>query len=47
MQKRTVDNQTIYQVKLLFPRGDANSLLFSFDAEGKITGVVIMSMAGD
>jgi hypothetical protein len=47
MQKRSVDNQTLYQVKLLFPRGDAASLLFGFDAQGKITGVAIMSMAGD
>ena len=47
MQKRSVDNQTLYQVKLVFPRGDAASLLFGFDAEGKIIGVVIMSMAGD
>jgi hypothetical protein len=47
MQKRSVDNQTLYQVKLVFPRGDATSLLFGFDAEGKITGVAIMSMAGD
>lgn len=47
MQKRSVDNQTLYQVKLVFPRGDAASLLFGFDAEGKITGIAIMSMAGD
>jgi hypothetical protein len=47
MQKRSVDNQTFYQVKLVFPRGDATSLLFGFDAEGKISGVAIMSMAGD
>ena len=47
MQKRSVDNQTFYKVKLIFPRGDAASLLFGFDAEGKITGVAIMSMAGD
>src|SRR5271165_3791244 len=47
MQKRSVDNQTLYQVKLVFPRGDATSLLFGFDAEGRITGVAIMSMAGD
>jgi len=47
MQKRSVDNQTFYKVKLVFPRGDAASLLFGFDAEGKITGVAIMSMAGD
>ena len=47
MQKRSVDNQTFYKVKLIFPRGDASSLLFGFDADGKITGVAIMSMAGD
>ena len=47
MQKRSVDNQTLYQVKLVFPRGDATSLLFGFNAEGKITGVAIMSLAGD
>jgi len=34
-------------VKLVFPRGDAASLLFGFDVEGKITGVGIMSMTGD
>ena len=47
MQKRWVDNQTFYKVKLVFPRGDAASLLFGFDVEGKIAGVAIMSMAGD
>ena len=47
MQKRSVDNQTFYKVKLIFPRGNAASLLFGFDVEGKITGVAIMSMAGD
>jgi hypothetical protein len=47
MQKRAIDNQTFYQVKLIFPRGDAASLLFGFNAEGKITGIGIMSMAGD
>ena len=47
MQKRSVDNQTFYKVKLIFPRGDAASLLFGLDVEGKITGVAITSMAGD
>ena len=42
-----LDTQTFYQVKLIFPRGDAASLLFGFNAEGKITGIGIMSMAGD
>ena len=47
MQKRAIDNQTLCQVKLVFPRGDAASLLFGFDAEGKVTGIVVMSTAGD
>jgi hypothetical protein len=47
MQERVLDNQTFYLVKLLFPRGDAASLLFGFDATGKITGVSLMSLAGD
>ena len=47
MLKRSVDNQTFYKVKLIFPRGDSASILFGFDLEGKITGVAIMSMAGD
>jgi hypothetical protein len=47
MRKRSIDTQTFYQVKLVFPRGDAASLLFGFDADGKITGIGIMSMAGD
>jgi hypothetical protein len=42
-----VGEQTFYVVKLLFPRGDAASLLLGFDAEGKITGINLMSMAGD
>ena len=32
---------------MLFSRGDASSLLFGLDAEGKITSVAIVSMAGD
>ena len=47
MQKRTIDDQMFYQMKLVFPRGDATSLLFGFDTEGKIAGVVVMSLAGD
>ena len=45
--KRSVENQTFYVVKFIFPRGDATSLLFGFDAEGKITGIGVESMAGD
>ena len=47
LKTRTIGEQTFYVVKLLFPRGDAASLLFGFDAEGKITGISLMSMAGD
>jgi hypothetical protein len=47
VQKRSVDNQTLYEVKMVFPRGDATSLLFGFNDEGKITGIAIMTLAGD
>ena len=47
MKKRPMENQTFYLVKFIFPRGDATSLLFGFDTEGKITGVGVESMAGD
>jgi hypothetical protein len=47
LQRRTIAEQRFYLVKLIFPRGDAASLLIDFDAQGKITGVDFMSMAGD
>ena len=47
LQSRTAGEQTFYVVKLVFPRGDAASLLLGFNAEGKITGISLMSMAGD
>jgi hypothetical protein len=47
VQTRKIDDQTFYVVKFVFPRGDATSLLFGFDAEGKITGVGVGGMAGD
>jgi hypothetical protein len=47
LQSRTIADQTFYLVKLIFPRGDAASLLIGFDARGKITGIDFMSMAGD
>jgi len=34
-------------VKLVFPRGDAASLLLGLNTEGKLTGISLMSMAGD
>ncbi len=39
--------QAFHLTKILFPRGDAASLLFGFNRDGKITGVSLMSMAGD
>ena len=47
MKERSVENQKFYLVKFIFPRGDATNLLFGFDAEGKITGIGVESMAGD
>lgn len=47
LQSRAIADQKFYLVKLIFPRGDAASLLIGFDAQGKITGINFMSMAGD
>jgi hypothetical protein len=47
LKTRTIGEQTFYVVKLVFPRGDAASLLLGFNTEGKITGISLMSMAGD
>jgi hypothetical protein len=47
LRTRTIGEQTFYDVKVTFPRGDAASLLLGFNAEGKITGISLMSMAGD
>jgi hypothetical protein len=47
VQIPTIGKQTLYVVKLVFPRGDAASLLFGFNKEGKITGISLLTMAGD
>lgn len=47
LKTSVIGEQTFYVVKLLFPRGDAASLMFGFNAAGKITGISLMSMAGD
>src|SRR5271166_6522865 len=39
MQTKTDGDQSFTVLKFVFPRGDATSLLFGFDAAGKITGV--------
>jgi hypothetical protein len=47
LKTRKIGEQSFYVVKLVFPRGDAASLLLGLNAEGKITGISLMSMAGD
>ena len=47
LRTRASGEQTFYVVKLAFPRGDAASLLLGFNSDGKITGISLMSMAGD
>jgi hypothetical protein len=47
VKTRASGGQRFYVVKLVFPRGDAASLLMGFNAEGKITGISLMSLAGD
>ena len=44
---RSIGEQKFYVVKLVFPRGDAASLLLGLNAAGKITGLSLLSMAGD
>ena len=40
-------DQTFTTIKFVFPRGDATSLLFGFDAAGKISDVALGGLAGD
>lgn len=47
LQVHKIGDQTFYVVKIRFPRGDAASLLFGFNANGKITGISLLGMAGD
>jgi len=47
LQSRSAGDQTFYLVKLAVPRGDAASLLIGLNGEGKITGIDILTMAGD
>jgi hypothetical protein len=46
LKTRTIGEQTFYVVKLVFPHGDAASLLVGLNAEGKIPGINIVGMAG-
>jgi hypothetical protein len=47
VQTKKDGDQAFAIVKFVFPRGDATSLLFGFDAAGKITGIAVGGMAGD
>jgi hypothetical protein len=47
LRTRTLGEQTFYVVKLVFPRGDAASLLIGINTDNKITGISFLSMAGD
>jgi hypothetical protein len=47
VQTKKDGDQTFAVVKFVFPRGDATSLLFGFDSNGKVTGIAVGGMAGD
>jgi hypothetical protein len=47
VQSKKDSDQTFHVVKFVLPRGDAISLLFGFDAAGKITGIAVGGLAGD
>ena len=47
VQTKKDGDQSFTVLKFVFPRGDATSLLFGFDAAGKITGVAPGGLAGD
>lgn len=47
LRRHASGDQTFCLAKVLFPRGDAASLLFGFNQDGKITGISLTSMAGD
>jgi hypothetical protein len=39
--------RSLHVVKIVFPRGDAASLMMGLNADAKITGISLMSMVGD
>ncbi len=47
LRTRSIDDQTFYLVKLVFPRGDSAAMLVGFNTEDRITGIDFVSMAGD
>ena len=44
MLTRTIGDQTFYEYKLIFPRGDALSMLIGFNRDMKITAMTFTSM---
>jgi hypothetical protein len=44
IENRKINDQAFYFLKLFLQRGDAVTLLFGFDEDGKITGVTFPSM---
>ena len=47
LKTRTIGEQTFYVVKLSFRAAMRPAFCWAFNAEGKITGISLMSMAGD
>jgi hypothetical protein len=47
LQSREAGEQRIHVVKIVFPRGDAASLMLGLNSDNKITGIGLTSMAGD
>ena len=47
MQSRESGSQRIHLVKIHFPRGDAASLMIGLNSNDRVTGLTLMSMAGD
>ena len=47
LHTRETGTQRIHAVKIVFPRGDPASLMMGLNRDGKITGISLMSMAGD
>ncbi len=47
LHTRETETQKLHVVKIVFPRGDAASLMIGLNMEGKITGLSLLSMAGD
>lgn len=44
---RSAGAQIFHVVRLHFPRGDATSLMFALNTDGKITGISLLGTAGD